>query len=363
MMIAMKPLSMLAGCLVVFALAAGCRMLPRYARGDIQSQGFGKIPAGSSFALRRSLAANAFDGPIARRVSDSLREAGYRETSQAEADVLVWYRYSVEALDGPPTVNDSEGFEAIWSAEGEDRQLLSCPSRFDQRLTILATGARAGNRLWQGELCSDGAGRDPVDHAGTFTRELIRSYGKHRAETRFEFRLRPPSAPQPQRAASRAPAAPVIPEPRTSAAPAPGIEPATAPTQSEPATAPQPNVEPQADAPTKAPVTPQLPTAPAEPEYAEAGPTWSSVKQACAGLDSREGVGCALVVIVASGSPVLEVGYASRERAVENWKSDVAEVGAVFCTTATKHGVLDRASVHISAPDQSTHRSCRELAP
>ena len=188
---AMKHLAVLARSFAGIALATACQIIsiPRYARGDLESQGYEKIPAGSSFAVRRSLAANSIDRPIARRISQTLRQAGYRETSEAEADALLWYVHSVEGE--PATRSGSEGVEAVWD---EGQQLHECPSRFSQRLTIFATRARTGERLWQGELCSDGGGRDPSEHAGAFAREVIKSYGMRREKTRFEIRLRPASA-------------------------------------------------------------------------------------------------------------------------------------------------------------------------
>ena len=108
-------------------------------------------------------------------------------------------------------------------------------------------------------------------------------------------------------------------------------------------------------------MAPQAQSEHAEAEYAEAGPTWSSAKDACARLDSKSGVGCALVVIVESGTPVLDLGYPTRDDALRDSKRDIAEAWPAFCDSAEKHGLLELATVRISTPGHTARRSCREL--
>ena len=92
------------------------------------------------------------------------------------------------------------------------------------------------------------------------------------------------------------------------------------------------------------------------------GPTWLAATDSCERLSTRAGVSCS-VVVVESGSPRLELDYASEEDARRAWKQDVAEVGGVFCSVAARHGLLETAEVRMTAPGQSGRRSCRTRRP
>ncbi|MEE2665987.1 MAG: hypothetical protein VX681_17880 [Myxococcota bacterium] len=324
----MKRRDAIAGSLAM-ALLLGCASIPRYVRGDLRSRGYAPIPAGASCSLLPSLVPRAVDQAIAGQIVRSLEHAGHRMVAPERADVLIGYQQSGDGVRHAPTA-----FEASWS----EHQALECPERFSQRLTIIATGSEEGVPaavLWLAELCSDGGGLESSVHAGAFARELMKSFGANRAERRFEFLL--PSSTQARYAADPPSLAPTA-EPKTPTPKTPDEHPALA----------QP-----------APMT--TPTADRADELVEPGPTWSDAKDTCASLDLRPDVGCALVVIAASGTPVLELGYPTRAAALERWKHDVAEAGAVFCRTAARHGVFELATVHIFAPDQRAERSCRAL--
>jgi uncharacterized protein (TIGR03382 family) len=316
-----KHTGLIAGSLAI-VLVLGCAGIPRYVRGDIRSQGFAAIPAGASFALLPSLVPSSVDAVIAPELVQSLEGSGHPHVTPEQADVLVGYRQSAGGAH-----SESNGFEAVWRT----LRALECPERFSQRIGVVATRSEQGApaaALWLGELCSDGGGREPSFHAGAFTRELIKSFGANRVRRRVEFLVR---------------TAGVAPTPSASKAPSQAPEPsASTPTASPSATAPE-----------------FVPAA----GFAEPGPTWADAKAACARLALRPDVGCSVIVVIASGKPVLELGYPTRAAALESWRHDVAEAGVVFCATATRHGLMELATVHLSAPDHSVSRSCRSLEP
>ena len=135
-------------CAVALALAA-CSGVPRYVRGDLASRGFHAVPDGSRVAVQPALAAQAVDGPLRGQVERALDEAGYRTGPPTAADVVVWYRLAA----GPERIHraSSTGFDARFgSAAQGSSELLSCPDRFDQRLTLIATRAlwRPRSSLW-----------------------------------------------------------------------------------------------------------------------------------------------------------------------------------------------------------------------
>jgi len=308
------------------ALLLGCASVPRYIRGDIRSEGYAPIPASASFSLLHSLVPRAIDEAIAGEIVRSLEQAGHHMAAPERADILIAYQQSDHGER-----HASTAFEASWV----EQRSLECPERFSQRLAVIATRndqGMPGAALWLAELCSDGGGLESSAHMDAFTRELLRSFGANRAQRRFEVLL-----------------------PSIRAAPETAGEP----------------LEDRRSAPR--PSTPQTPGEPAEPvaataaaaapvaEFVEPGPTWSDAQDACASLARRPGVDCALVVIAASGTPVLELGYPTRSAAIEHWKHDVAEAGAIFCRTAARHGVFELAAIHIFAPDQRAQRTCRTL--
>ena len=93
------------------------------------------------------------------------------------------------------------------------------------------------------------------------------------------------------------------------------------------------------------------------------GPTWSSATDACRALEGRSEVGCAVVVEASSGTPILELGYATAARARADPPRDVETVGAIFCDTAARHGLFDEAIMRVRAPGRHSVRSCKEGNP
>lgn len=367
----------LVSCSIILLLPS-CSGLPRYVRGDLASQGVRAIPAGATFSLHRSLATHPVSGPIESRIVESLRQAGYRETPPAASDFEIWYRLS----DGPEDTNrgSSSGFTSRFGPTGEDGlALLSCPDRFSQRLILIATRGNEPNRppaiVWRAELCSDGGGSEPAVYAARFAGELIRSVGMRRKETRFEFaqtrkppRLREtrkhpaPATPGPDESPAALPSAPRDAPPPT----APTSPPAPAPHRSAAAPPQTTGTNPPERASSPAPAVPAPPPpAPvgvaAEPAYGRVGPTWARAEQACEALAAEPEVGCTVVVLLSSATPILELGYATREQARLNGPRHTASVGPIFCETATRHGVFDQAFVRIVSPGERAQRPCSQL--
>jgi hypothetical protein len=335
----------LAGGLALVASLACSGGLPQYVRGDIRSQGRAAIPADASVALMPSLVPGIVDASLATTIAESLERAGYRTAAPGDADVLIGYRHQ-SGSEGERR-SSSDGFEALLRTEAR----MECPERFSQRLAIAAARSDRGQPaalLWLGELCSDGGGRGAAFYASTFARELMNGFGMNRTPRRFEFLVR-----------ERAPSATVI------AASLP-VEPAPVPkvarAQSESLELAQPRDDPAA---TPSPIPAPTPTSRLDSELAaelvEPGPTWSDATDACEQLARRPDVGCALRVELASGRPLLQLGYPTRAAALASWKQDIAETGAIFCETATRHGLFGQAAVLITAPDQRAERACTTL--
>jgi len=335
---------------VLLALVLGCAQnVPLYARGYVESVGVRPIADGASFSVVHALVVSVLDDRIAERIAAPLRGAGYRETATARADLLIWYLEI--AGDDASTRRGSAGFEAIWPREAAP---LDCPDRFDQRLAIALTDA-SRQPVWRSELCSDGAGREWTELAESYVRELLKSFGMNRGRSYFEFRYRSSSsgpAAGNTFGATRELEAPREPEhsdPAASGASAAGAEPAPAPrleAPSEPATVTAPNPHAPRDG---------------EEEFAEPGPTWSAVTSACAEIGERPDLDCAVVVVVASSAPVIELGYVTREDAARQWKDDVRALAPPFCDAAQHHGLFEIAEIRISAPGEHTLRRCSAL--
>jgi hypothetical protein len=316
-------------------------------RGELQASATRAIAEDASIGLLTSLAPRGEDARIETEITQALAR-GSRPFAAGpglagRADVRIGYRYEAVSGDGRPAVLASvDGLERFWA----NHPAMACPARFDQRLTIAALRGEAGQPgelLWLGELCSDGGGEDPAVHVAAFARELMRGFGMRRARSDFEFLVR--AAPTPPEAASGAPDAAV-----TGAAATAASGPSTAPAGS--------GVDEMAASP------PGAVTGPVSgEERAELGPTWETATQACAALAARPGVGCALSVVVATASPVLELGYASREEARARWRRDLADAGRVFCEVAERHGLREQARLRVTAPGDETTRSCPDVAP
>lgn len=374
-----RLLGALVSCSVILLLAA-CSGLPRYVRGDLASQGIRAISPGAGVSVRRSLAAHPVDDPIRSRIAASLRRAGYRESPPAAADVEIWYRLSA----GPENASrgSSSGFSSHFGPTGaRELSLLSCPDRFSQRLTLIATRGNDPGRppatLWRAELCSDGGGSDPEVYAARFTGELMKSFGMRREEIRFEF-LQTHNPPRPSQSAERAATTPPSPQPSTAPSappdalpnppPAPGSPPIPGTTRSAAAPVQTTEADPAAETSGDAPPAPAL-SAPrpaprevvSEPSYGRVGPTWARAEQACDELAAEPDVGCAVVVLLSSATPILELGYATREQARRNGPRHTASVGTIFCATATRHGVFDQAFVRIVSPGERAQRPCSHL--
>ena len=332
---------------VLLALVLGCAQnVPLYARGYVESVGVRPIADGASFSVVHALVVSVLDDRIAERIAAPLRGAGYRETAAARADLLIWYLEM--AGDDASTRRGSAGFEAIWPREAA---ALDCPDRFDQRLAIALTDA-SRQLVWRSELCSDGAGREWTDLAESYVRELLKSFGMNRGRSYFEFRYRPSSSSPAAGNTFGATVeldAPREPAHSESAPSAASAEPSPAPlleAPSEPATVTAPNPHARRDG---------------EEEFAEPGPTWSAVTSACAELGERPDLDCAVVVVVASSAPVMELGYVTREDAARQWKDDVRALAPSFCDAAQRHGLFEIAEIRISAPGEHTLRRCSAL--
>jgi hypothetical protein len=331
----------------LLALVLGCaQTVPLYARGYVESVGVRPIADAASFSVVHARVVSVLDDRIAERIASPLRGAGYRETATDRADLLIWYLEMVG--DDASARRGSAGFEAIWPREAAP---LECPDRFDQRLAIALTDA-SRQLVWRSELCSDGAGRERTDLTESYVRELLKSFGMNRARDHFEFRYRPSSSSP--AAGNTFGATRELDAPREPKHPDPGAAPAS--TERTPA----PLLE---EAPEPATVTAPNPHAPrdGEEEFAEPGPTWSAVTSACAELGERPDLDCAVVVVVASSAPVMELGYVTSEDAARQWKHDVRALAPPFCDAAQRHGLFEIAEIRISAPGERTLRRCSAL--
>ena len=84
-------------------------------------------------------------------------------------------------------------------------------------------------------------------------------------------------------------------------------------------------------------------------------------EQACEALAAEPDVGCAVIVLLSSATPILELGYATREQARLNGARHTASVATIFCETAARHGVSDLAFVRIVSPGKRAQRPCSHL--
>lgn len=365
----------LALCAIALLLAS-CSGLPRYVRGDLGSRASRALPGDARFTIRPALAPRAADAPIQARIERGLRDVD--RAGEADAGFRVWYALSA----GPDAtvVASSAGFASQFGGTTEPHSaLLDCPDRFSQRLALIATEATPDGDavLWRAALCSDGGGSPPEVHAARFAGELMKSFGMHRDETRFEF-AQPRAKRQPRRVPSRS-SGPPVPRPPVRveapiAVPVPvPISPATATAVTplggpEAATRPDTSTPPRPSPPAPSSSLPPAPQPTAEPTtdepmYGPVGPTWARATTACVAFVSGPDAGCAVVVLLAQGTPILELGYTDPEQARDRGPRDAARVGAVFCETAKRHGLYDEAIVRIRAGEQRAERSCRSIAP
>jgi len=343
-------------------LGIGCAGPPRYVRGDLQSTALALVPARTGVGLKPALVANPVDVAITERITAALEQSKHPVVGVHEAALLIGYRHTTSGRAN--SRYESDGFEAIWPR----LEPLVCPKRFSQRLSIAITRAEAGrptHLLWVGELCSDGGGQPAEVYVGTFAGEILRSLGMNRTAKRFEFLVVDPATAAAVAPTVAPPVEPRLPEAEVAASP---MAPQSAVTSPQPRLAPDgapfPGPEPTTPVAVTAPPVPMLaPPLPSESadELTAPGPTWSAVAEPCSQLDQQPEVACTLLVEIASGRPVLQIGYPSDDLLQSQSARHAENVGPIFCRTADAHGLLDAAVVRLRSPAGTTERDCTFL--